>query len=157
VKPEQLLDPETLPDDLRWLATEFKLQPKDPVFVLIAWHWHRVQQAEDTLHQAQLELQTAVDARIDSLAASADTIASLAEMLEQVQAALEKKPALVAAQLDAELKVPLAKLQTLGKSLDALVRSTQAVATTALHRQILAALLTGVALGITSAAILFLA
>ena len=157
MKPEQLLDPETLPDDLRWLATEFKLQPKDPVFVLIAWHWHRVQQAEDTLHQAQLELQTAVDARIDSLAASADTIGSLAEMLEQVQTALEKKPALLTAQLDAELKAPLAKLKALEKSLDGLVRSTSAVTAKSQRRQILAALVTGVALGITAAAILLLA
>ena len=55
MKPESLLDPETLPDDLRWLATEFKLAPKDPVFLLIAWHWHRVKAAEDSLRAATVE------------------------------------------------------------------------------------------------------
>lgn len=55
MKIEDLLDPETLPDDLRGLEREFKLAPKDPVFALIAWHWHRVKAAEDSLRAATVE------------------------------------------------------------------------------------------------------
>ena len=39
MKPEELLDPANLPDDLQWIATHYRLQPNDPVFLLIAWHW----------------------------------------------------------------------------------------------------------------------
>ena len=157
MKPEELLDPETLPDDLRWLAAEFKLQPKDPVFLLIAWHWHRVQEAEDSLRMANVALQGTLDSRVDAIADTAEAVAGLGELLLQVQSAIEERPALIAAQLEAELKGPLAKLGALEKTLDALVRCAQADNEKAQRMRILAALLVGVALGVLSAVITLLA
>jgi hypothetical protein len=157
MKPEELLDPETLPDDLRWLASEFKLQPKDPVFLLIAWHWHHVQQAEDALRAANIELQTAVDSRVETIAGTAESVAALSELLVQVQSALGEKPALLTAQVEAELKAPLAKLHALEQSLESLLRSAQGAAVKTRHREILAALLIGVALGLMAAVILLVA
>jgi hypothetical protein len=141
MKIEELLDPETLPDDLRWLVTEFKLAPKDPVFVLIAWHWHRVKAAEDSLRAATVEFSSAVDSRVDVLAGAAESTAALSELLVQVQASLEEKPALLTAQVEQELKAPLAKIAALEKSLDATLRTARDAAGKVRRREILAALL----------------
>jgi hypothetical protein len=157
MKPEQLLDPETLPEDLRWLVSDFKLAPKDPVFLLIAWHWHRVQQAEDSLRAANVELQTAVDTRVDALAGTAESVAGLSELLVQVQAALEQKPALLTAQVEAELKAPLAHLHAVEKSLGALLNRVQGATSRSHRREVLAALLIGFTLGVLGAVILILA
>ncbi len=157
MKPQDLLDSETLPEDLHWLISDFKLSPKDPVFLLIAWHWHRVQKAEDSLRAANIELQTAVDSRVETIAGTAEAVASLSELLVQVQSALEEKPALLTAQVEAELKAPLAKLRALEQSLESVLRTTREAMAQTRHREILAALLVGIALGMLSGVILFLA
>ncbi|MBL9186685.1 MAG: hypothetical protein JNK23_04355 [Opitutaceae bacterium] len=151
MKLESLLDPETLPDDLRWLASEFKLAPKDPVFVLIAWHWHRVKAAEDSLRAATVEFTSAVDARVDVLAGAAESTAALSELLVQVQSSLEQKPALLSAEVEAELAAPLAKIAAVEKSLEATLQNVRATADRTRRREIFAALLTGVALGLLGA------
>lgn len=157
MKPEQLMDPETLPEDLRWVASEFRLAPKDPVFLLIAWHWHRVQQAEDSLRAANVELQTAVDSRVDAIAGVAEAVAALRAQLDQLRTALEQRPALISAQLEGELKAPLTNVQALEKSFDTLLRQARELTEKSRRREILAALLIGVALGALSAVILLLA
>lgn len=154
MKIEDLLDPETLPDDLRWLSSEFKLAPKDPVFVLIAWHWHRVKSAEDSLRAATVEFSSAVDARVEVLAGAAESTAALSELLVQVQSSLEQKPALLTAQVEQELKAPLAKIASIEKSLDDALQNVRDATTKTRRREIFAALLTGVALGGISAVIL---
>jgi hypothetical protein len=156
MKPEELLDPETLPEDLRWLVSEFKLQPRDPVFLLIAWHWHRVQSAEDSLRAASLELQTAVDTRVGAIAGTAEAVSSLVELLARVQASLEQKPALLSAQLDAEIKAPLAKLHTLEQSLDGVLSAAKTTLAGAQQARLLATLLIGVTLGLLAGVILSL-
>jgi hypothetical protein len=147
MKIEELLDPATLPDDLRWLATEFKLAPKDPVFVLIAWHWHRVKAAEDSLRAATVEFSSAVDARVDLLAGAAETTAALSSLLVQVQSSLEQKPALLTAQVEQELKGPLAKLAALEKLLGTTVQHAREASASLRRHEIFAALVSGVALG----------
>lgn len=157
MKIESLLDPETLPDDLRWLSSEFKLAPKDPVFVLIAWHWHRVKAAEDSLRAATIEFTSAVDARVDVLAGASESTAALSELLVQVQSSLEQKPALLSAQVEAELRGPLEKIAAMEKSLAVTLGNVREAAARAHRREILAALLVGVALGILGALALWLA
>lgn len=156
MKPEELLDPETLPEDLRWLVSEFKLQSRDPVFLLIAWHWHRVQAAEDGLRAANLELQAAVDTRIGAIAGTAEAVASLVELLARVQAALEQKPALLSAQLDTEIKAPLAKLRALEQSLAVILSTAKTTLAGAQQARLLATLLIGVTLGLLAGVILSL-
>ncbi len=156
MKPEELLDPDTLPEDLRWLVSEFKLQSRDPVFLLIAWHWHRVQSAEDSLRAANLELQTAVDTRIGAIAGTAEAVASLVELLAQVQASLEQKPALMSAQLDTEIKAPLAKLRTLEQNLEAILATAKTTIAGAQQARLLATLVVGITLGLLSGVILSL-
>lgn len=157
MKPEELLDPATMPEDLQWVVTHYRLQPNDPVFLLIAWHWNRMKACEDTVKLAIVELKSALDARIDTLADAADTVAGVNTVLAEVQDALEQKPAQLGQQFEKELKEPVAQavsqLQALEKSLAPLARNFQ----TARRRQLLAALLTGVALGVLCSVIVLLA
>lgn len=157
MKPEDLLDPAEFPDDLQWVAAHHKLHPTDPVYLLVAWHWRRVKQSEDTLKAAIVELKSALDVRVGALAEAADTVVDVNEALTGVQEALEEKPGQLGEQLDAKLTQPLAnalaQLQALEKSLAPLARTFQ----TAQRRQLLATLLVGVTLGVLSAVIALLA
>lgn len=157
MKPEELLDPATMPDDLQWVVTQYRLQPNDPVFLLIAWHWNRMKACEDTVKLAIVELKSALDARIDTLADAADTVAGVNTVLAEVQAVLEEKPVQLGQQFEKELKEPVAQavsqLQSLEKSLAPLSRTFQ----TTQRRQVLAALLIGVALGVLASVIVLLA
>jgi hypothetical protein len=156
-KPEDFLNPENFPDDLKWVPAHYKLHPGDPVYLLLAWHWRRVKQSEDTLKAAIVELRAAVDTRIGALAEAAETVGGVNEALGEVQAMLEEKPAELSQQLDEALAQPLeqafGRLQTLEKSLQSAARSFQI----GHRRQLLAALLIGVALGFLSAVIVLLA
>lgn len=157
MKPEDLLDPAEFPDDLQWVAAHHKLHPTDPVYLLVAWHWRRVKQSEDTLKAAIVELKSALDVRVGALAEAADTVVDVNEALAGVQEALEEKPGQLGEQLDAKLTQPLAnalaQLQALEKSLAPLASTFQ----TAQRRQLLATLLVGVTLGVLSAVIALLA
>ena len=157
MKPEDLLDPAQFPDDLKWVAAHHHLHPTDPVYLLIAWHWRRVKQSEDTLKAAIVELKAALDTRVESLTQAAETVTGVNEALAGVQDSLELKPAELEMQLEAKLARPvgdaLAKLQVLEKTLAPLARNFQ----TAQHRQLLAALLVGVTLGVLSAVVVLLA
>jgi hypothetical protein len=157
MKPEELLDPAKLPEDLQWVATRYRLQPDDPVFLLIAWHWNRMKAGEDTVRAAIVELKAALDGRIEMLTGAAETVAGVGAALADVQDALEQKPEELGRRFDAELRQPLAnalaQIKALEKSLTPVARTFQ----TAQHRQLLAALLIGVALGALSAVIVLLA
>lgn len=150
---EDLLDPAAFPDDLKWVPAHYRLHPTDPVYLLLAWHWRRVKQSEDTLQAALLEVRTALDTRIGLLAKAADTVAEVNDALAGVQVALEEKPAQVSEQIDVMLARPvgnaIGQLHALEKSLVPVARLFR----TAQHRQILATLLVGFTLGVLSAVI----
>ncbi len=151
MSPDELLDPEKLPEDLQWLAAEYRLQRNDPVFLIIAWHLSRVQQGEDKLRNAVTELKTAVDSRIESLGSAAETVASVREKLGQVQTALEEKPQALAKHLEVELQKPVlaavGQIQTAEKALAGLLRAAESTLAKAQRRQALAAFVIGVVFG----------
>jgi hypothetical protein len=156
-KLEEFLDPAQFPDELAWVPAHYRMHPADPVYLLVAWHWRRVKKSEDTLAAGILELRTLLDARTATLAEAADTVSGINESLASVQATLEEKPAELAAQLDAMLAVPvenaMTRLRTLEQSLGTAAHSFEK----SQRRQLLAALLTGVALGVLAAVIVVLA
>lgn len=151
MSPDELLDPEKLPEDLQWLAAEYRLQRNDPVFLLIAWHLSRVQQGEDKLRTAVTELKTAVDSRIESLSSAAETVAGVKDKLGQVQGVLEEKPQALAKQLEVELQKPVraavGQIQAAEKSLGGLLRAAESTLAKAQRRQALAAFVVGTVFG----------
>lgn len=99
----ELFDPEKLPEDLQWVVAQWKLHPDDPVFALIAWHWHRIQQGEDRLRDATMELKSAVDRRIDSVVTATETVVSLHEKLDEIQTALQSEPLEIGKRMERDL------------------------------------------------------
>lgn len=160
MRPEELLNTDTLPEDLHWLAAEYRLQPNDPVYLLVAWHWTRVQKSEDSLKSALMELKAGVDSRVASVVESAETVSAVQARLAEVQQALERKPAELARQLEIELRRPVTaattQLQMLEQSSRALLHTTQAARAEAQRRQAVAVLLIGVILGGCGTALLLL-
>jgi hypothetical protein len=152
--PEDLLQGDDLPPELEWVATHYRLNPDDPVYLLIAWHWHRVKSSEDTLQAAIVELKTALDTRIETLADAADAIADVNTVLTEVRQEMKNRPALLGKELEQQLRQPVteavAQLKAMEKSLGPAARSFRVVR----YRELLAALLTGVALGAVGASIL---
>lgn len=157
LKPEDLLEPASFPEDLQWVPAHYKLHPTDPVYLLLAWHWRRVKQTEDTIRTALLELRVYLDGKMTALSQAAETVNGVNDALAGVQAALEEKPAELNDQIDTMLAQPvenaIARLQALEKSLTPIARGFQM----SQRRQMLAALLVGVALGVLSAVIVLLA
>lgn len=155
MKAEEFLDPTKLPEELQWVPAHYRLHPDDPVYLLIAWHWHRVQGAENTLQAAMIELKTLLDARITTLADAADNIAGVSELLGQVQDELKKKPEIIGKELEKQLRQPVsaavAQLEAAEQSLAPVTRSFRTLP----RRQLLAAFLSGIALGLIGAVVLF--
>lgn len=156
-KPEDLLEQGSFPPELAWVPAHYRLHPDDPVYLLIAWHWRRVKQSEDTLAAAIVELRTLMDARIGTFAEATKAVQGVNALLAGVEATLAEKPAELSAQMEAGLTQPLdqalSRVQALEKSLAPLARSFER----SQRRQVLASLLVGVALGVLAAVVLLLA
>lgn len=139
MKPQSLLDPDSFPEDLHWLATEYKLHPGDPVFLLIAWHWHRVKAGEDSLKAATIEFQAAVDTRVQSLNATGEAAAQLHDKLADIEKLLTANPLQLGKKLEADLERPVtatvARINSLESSLRALLQSADTVLAASRRRQ----------------------
>ena len=153
MKPEDLLNPETLPDDLQWIVAQYRLRPDDPVFLLLAWHWHRTQAGEDAIRAALAELKAAIDSRVRMVKEAAETVDSVSDALEEAQAVLEQKPAELSAQIERDLSEPVAAALDRLKQLETSLSPLATQFKLARQRQLLAVFLIGVALGALSAVI----
>ncbi|OAM90892.1 hypothetical protein OH491_26480 [Termitidicoccus mucosus] len=155
MKPEDLIDPASLPEELQWVSSHYRLHPDDPVYLLIAWHWQRVKASEDILQAAIVEMKTALDARIEVLADSADAIAGVNAVLNQMQQEMVNRPAIFGKELETQLRQPVTnaveRLRAMEKVLGLAARTFRV----ARRRHLLATLLTGVALGAIGAIVLF--
>lgn len=151
MRPEELLNTETLPEDLHWLASEYRLQPNDPIYLAIAWHWHRIQKGEDTLRSATMELKAVVDRRIADVVGAAETVLAVQEQLREVQKALDQKPPALGRQLETELQRPITaavmQINAAEKSCASLVQSSQTIVAEAQRRHALAAFIVGLVVG----------
>ena len=71
--PEEIFNGDNLPADLKWLMTSFNLPKNDPAVVLMAWHWKRVVDMKDVIKTGQMELNAALETRIDKAEGFANT------------------------------------------------------------------------------------
>ena len=150
--PDDLLDPAKLPDDLKLLVTQFKLQPNDPVYLLLIWHWRRVQGTEDILKTRTMELQAALDTRVAKVEAAVAKIESAKVLLASLTTALEQKPLALTRRMEADLKAPIAdaiqNLRSLDKSMADAMGAARETLGAAGRRQALAALVAGFTAGL---------
>lgn len=157
MSPDDLLNPETLPEDLHWLAAEFRLSPNDPAFLLIAWHWRRVQEGEDSLKAATLDLKTVIDRRLGQTEQMAAKVDSVSNGLAEVAALLREQPLTLGQRLEADLAQPVARaaesIQALERQLGGLLRRAETTIALAQRRQAIAAFFIGCFVGGTAAAL----
>lgn len=156
---EELLKKENLPADLHWVAEEHKLQPNDPVFLLIAWHWSQTRRAEDTLRAANLQFKTAIDSRVSKITAAVESVSALPEKIAALKAALSPKPDEIAAQIDGAFKPGIDAIRqhiaVIEHASAALQLVSQAALISAQRRQVIAGVVAGLALGVLFGAVLF--
>jgi hypothetical protein len=148
---QELFDEEALPEDLQWVVAEWKLHPSDPVFALIAWHWHRMQQGEDTLRGATMELKSAVDRRIEQVIGATETAVALHEQLQQVHVALKAEPLELSQRIEADLGRVLShsveQIHQLETTLSNMTQQAEGLLRRAQRRQAAASFLIGVTVG----------
>ncbi|HTH49931.1 MAG TPA: hypothetical protein VMB21_20630 [Candidatus Limnocylindria bacterium] len=159
MKPEQILNPEELPPDLQWVCREYRLEPNDPVFLLIAWHWAQTQRAEETLKAAGFAFRQSVDKRLEDLKAAAEKSTLLAERITALEKALAPTREEITARLEAAFQTGLAALQRDLSALGAASANLRELASAALiagqRRQIIASALIGLAGGTLLGLLLF--
>jgi hypothetical protein len=161
MKPEDLFDPAKMPADLHWVAEQHQLQPNDPVFLLLAWHWNAIQKAEETLKAAGVEFKTALDGRIDRVAKAVEKVDSLSGKLTEVHRALTPDPEAFAKKVN-EAMIPAiaaakADIEAVQASAAKLLESAQTAHAVVQRRELLAALVAGIAFGITVMVLIFAA
>jgi hypothetical protein len=155
--PEDLLDPAELPDDLKWIPAHYRLNPSDPVYLLLAWHWRRVKQSEDALRAGIIELKAALDTRLGALQQGTETVAAVRDQLAALQESLDGKPAQLGSLIEAKVHQPIAQAVAQIEMLERSVSPLAAMFAASQRRQILAVFLVGVCAGLLAGAIVMLA
>lgn len=150
-KPEEIFNGDNLPDDLKWLMSHFGLPKNDPTVVLLAWHWQRVQNHNDTIQNSIFMLKAALDVRLEKIQSSATTVETLTGSLEELSHVLSQKPLVISQQIETELKTPITdSVQTcaeLASRLKALLDHAHITLKATLRRQMWACFLSGLVVG----------
>jgi hypothetical protein len=127
--PEEVFNGDNLPTDLKWLMTSFNLPKNDPAVVLMAWHWKRVADMKDVIKTGQMELNAALETRIDKAEGFANTIQQVDVNLGKLAEALTLTHLNLKAKIEAEIKQPIAdsleKAARLGTSLEKFLQTIQ--------------------------------
>lgn len=140
-------NPPALPEQLQSIAEHYGLPLNDPVLQVMGAHWLRVQESEGTLRELSLELQSALDARIEVLAESGDNLVNVAGQLAQVQTVLDQKPAGFAKRLEEDLRGPIAGAVAQVRTLEQSLGQATEIVRAAQRRQTLASFVIGAVFG----------
>ncbi len=93
-----------LPDDLRNLLGKLKVPADDPLLLVLAWHWQRIEGERDRIKEGTLELKAILDNRLEQINGAAKGMEELLAHLEGLRKVLAKSPSLLSEQFDKELK-----------------------------------------------------
>lgn len=136
-----------MPEHLQRIAEQYGLPLNDPVLQVMGAHWLRMQEAETTLRDLSVEMQSALDARIEALAESGDNLVNVAGQLAQIKTVLDQKPAGFAGRLEQELRTPIASAVAQVRALEESLAGATGTVRAAQKRQALAAFVVGVVFG----------
>jgi hypothetical protein len=131
----ELADLKKLPDDLKLLLREHHVSNDDPLVVVLAWHWQRMNKSRDLLEEATTALTVALDERQKAIQDKAFEIGALLDErlkqldkwtttlqqafghLETLNNVLSQKPLVISEQITQELAHPIGQSVTLVKQL----------------------------------------
>lgn len=159
--PEDLTDPRKMPEDLHGLLTRHKIQPDDPVFLLLAWHWSTNLKAEEALRAAVLDLKTSLDSRLKEAKEAVHKVEELSGQMTRLQQALNPDPEAFARKVNTALLPAISTARTELAAVQAeavkLLESMRTAGTVVRRRELRAALVAGVAFGVTVSVLLLAA
>lgn len=138
---------QAMPEHLQRIAEQYGLPLNDPVLQVMGAHWLRVQEAEATLREISLEMQSALDARIEVLGESGDNLINVAAQLAQIKTVLDQKPAGFAKRLEEELRAPIASAVAQIRALEQSLAGATGTVRAAQKRQTFASFTIGVVFG----------
>jgi hypothetical protein len=104
-----------------------------------------------------VELQSGIDGRLESLSESAQSLGKFTEQIARLREALEKRPELVSARVEAEIRPTVEKFRESEAALSALLQRIVTSQGSVRARELWAALLIGAMVGIFGGLILALA
>jgi hypothetical protein len=119
--PSELSYPEKLPDDLKLLLKEQKIPANDPLVMLLAWHWLRINETREAIQDDRLKLEVALDQRLEKMVAWTKELEFLNGHLEQLSKVLKEEPLHVSRKIQEELARPIAESVNSAKQLVASV------------------------------------
>ncbi len=93
-----------LPDDLRNLLGKLKVSADDPLLLVLAWHWQRIDGERDKIKEGTLELKAILDNRLERINGAAKVMDEVLGHLEGLSNVLAKSPSLLSQQFDKELQ-----------------------------------------------------
>ena len=131
-KPEDLADPNKLPDDLKLLLTAFKIQENDPLVAILAWHWLRINQTCDSLDAKRTaidesagKVQAILNVRKEQFESWTNTLLELFQHLDDINKKLTKEPLDICKAITEQLARPIGQsvelVQQLGTDAEKLV------------------------------------
>jgi hypothetical protein len=111
-KPDEIFDGDKLPEDLKWIMSHFGLPKDDPLVVLMAWHWHRVQQNHDVILAGTMQLKAFLDPQIKKIGEFCDAIEKVQPSLGRIVEALALDEKAVQQKLHDRLHEPVNQITT---------------------------------------------
>lgn len=131
--PDELLmglETDKLPDDLKWMMGRFKMEPTDPVFLLLAWHWLRINQSQDMLHQENLAFKAVFETQVKKIQEHLTEWQKVATTIDKFQTVVTDLTKDMGRQLDGALRQPvsaaLASTQQLTGQLNGILQKAEA-------------------------------
>jgi hypothetical protein len=125
--PADLAYPEKFPADLKVLLTEQKVPANDPLVLLLAWHWLRMDEMREVIEigaihiiaslnqsraeimEDRLKVEAALDNRLGKLNSWQSTLEDLFDHLSALSTVLKEKPLAVSQNIEKELTQPVAE------------------------------------------------
>ncbi len=108
--PEEVFHGGNLPEDLKWLMTNFDLPKDDPTIVFCAWHWNRVRQHYELINEGGLHFKSVLDPRLDRMQAYAAIMDKLYPGLDAIAKILGQDEATMKQKLHQGLEKPMVQI-----------------------------------------------
>jgi hypothetical protein len=134
-KTEDIPKTKQLPDDLKLLLQELKIQDDDPLFAVLAWHWVRIDKTRDILEEKTGKLSAALDERKAAIEEKVQQLGALLNVrkeqfeswsgtlhevfqhLEDINKVLSQKPLAISEAITEQLAHPIGQTVTLVQQL----------------------------------------
>lgn len=108
-----------VPDDLQWMVDQFKMQPNDPAFLLLIWHWQRIAKVKDLLHVEANTFRAAIEVTVEKAECHLVEWQKVAQTITVFQKMLATLSRDMGQRLESGMQKPIADSLTASRQLEA--------------------------------------